>query len=308
MNRASSGVAYAAAASLTWGTVFFAARGLVDKWHVDPWFLTAARFTVGAAFLLGYVALKGRLKELVNAFRSPGRLIVLGVTGVFMMGTLVSLAVMDATAAASGVLMNANAVFILVMAPFFGEAVSSRKIVAVAVGLAGVMLVIVGFQSPLEVFSASGHGLRGQLLATGASFSWAMYTVLGRKSVKEHGGLITTTGAMCVGAVICCVAAVAARAQVDLSPRVVGSIAYIAIIPTGLGFVWWYMALERVGAARIGPLQFLAPVFTALLAWIFLGERVGAGLAVGALLIFAALVISVRDDRLGAGEGAPEST
>ena len=72
MNRASSGVVYAAAASLTWGTVFFAARGLVDRWQVDPWFLTAARFTFAAVFLLGYVALKGRLKELWSAFRSPG--------------------------------------------------------------------------------------------------------------------------------------------------------------------------------------------------------------------------------------------
>jgi DME family drug/metabolite transporter len=58
-----------------------------------------------------------------------------------------------------------------------------------------------------------------------------------------------------------------------------------------------YIGIEKIGAARSGPIRASVPLWSATLAIIFLGERMTTAIALGTLLIFAGIVlISWRAD------------
>jgi drug/metabolite transporter (DMT)-like permease len=48
-----------------------------------------------------------------------------------------------------------------------------------------------------------------------------------------------------------------------------------------------YIGIEKIGAARSGPIRASVPLWSATLAIIFLGERMTTAIALGTLLIFA---------------------
>jgi drug/metabolite transporter, DME family len=58
-----------------------------------------------------------------------------------------------------------------------------------------------------------------------------------------------------------------------------------------------YIGIEKIGAARSGPIRASVPLWSAALAIIFLGEKMTAGIALGTLLVFSGiLLISWRAD------------
>ena len=53
--------------------------------------------------------------------------------------------------------------------------------------------------------------------------------------------------------------------------------------------------MQRVlGAARVGVVLYLGPLYSAVIAWLVLGERIEAFHAIGALLILPGIWLSTR--------------
>ncbi|HSG65232.1 MAG TPA: DMT family transporter, partial [Gammaproteobacteria bacterium] len=78
------------------------------------------------------------------------------------------------------------------------------------------------------------------------------------------------------------------------SPQAVGAIAYLAVVSTVLAIYFWNVAIRSVGASRAGVFVNLIPVFGAVFAMLFLGERLYAFHIAGALLVFIGIVMAVR--------------
>jgi drug/metabolite transporter (DMT)-like permease len=62
---------------------------------------------------------------------------------------------------------------------------------------------------------------------------------------------------------------------------------FLGIACSGLGYLLWYRALERVEASRVATLLYLEPLVTMAAAVILLGEPVRAVTVVGGLLVLA---------------------
>ena len=77
-----------------------------------------------------------------------------------------------------------------------------------------------------------------------------------------------------------------------LTPQSAASILYLAVFASVLAFIFWNQAVRSIGANRAGPFVHLMPVFSTLLAVIFLDERIALYHAQGAVLIFLGIVIS----------------
>ena len=78
------------------------------------------------------------------------------------------------------------------------------------------------------------------------------------------------------------------------SPIAWASMAYLALVVSILGYVGWYWALGRGGIARMGTMQFLQPISGLALAFLLLGERPTATLALAAVLILAGVIVARR--------------
>lgn len=69
----------------------------------------------------------------------------------------------------------------------------------------------------------------------------------------------------------------------------VAAILYVSIFPSVIAFAAWNRGVELIGANRSGPFLHLIPVYTALVAATFLGERLAAFHIAG----FAAILVGV---------------
>ena len=58
--------------------------------------------------------------------------------------------------------------------------------------------------------------------------------------------------------------------------------------------VWWYRAVERVGASRAAIFQNLTPVVGVLLATTMLGEPIDVWLVSGGLLVLGGVALTTR--------------
>ena len=72
----------------------------------------------------------------------------------------------------------------------------------------------------------------------------------------------------------------------------VASIAYVAVFPSLLSYMFWNHATQKLGVNRTGQFSHLMPVFGILLATLLLGERLQLYHALGMLLVAAGLVLT----------------
>jgi drug/metabolite transporter (DMT)-like permease len=69
-------------------------------------------------------------------------------------------------------------------------------------------------------------------------------------------------------------------------------LAYFAVFPSILAYLFWSSGVERIGANRAGLFLHLVPVFGVALAITFLGERLHLFHLAGAAAIFTGIYLS----------------
>jgi probable blue pigment (indigoidine) exporter len=279
-------------ACLSWGTVFTCGRYLTGPRGVDPLLVAAARFTVAGLALLVYVVATRRGAQLLASIEDAPRLFLLGLLGVVGLGIAVFTSTQYTYSINGVLLMNSNGIFIAVLAFLAGERVPRARYLGLAVGLAGCLLVAMSWGGGLAL--GGRNDLLGCGLALGGAVSWALYTVLGKAPAQRWGGLVATTGAMCLGAAVMCLIVVLRGTELVMSPLDLLIVAYVGVVPTAFGFACWYVALEHVPANLIGPLQYIAPVLGIVLGWLLLGEPVRIGFVLGAGLVFGGVWLAIR--------------
>jgi drug/metabolite transporter (DMT)-like permease len=83
---------------------------------------------------------------------------------------------------------------------------------------------------------------------------------------------------------------------VPVSWEATGAIGFMAIFASLISVLIWNQAIRRAGVNRAAIFVNLMPVFGAILAIVFLGERLFLFHVVGAALVFAGIVLVVRGD------------
>ena len=74
----------------------------------------------------------------------------------------------------------------------------------------------------------------------------------------------------------------------------VTALASVGLFSSVLAYIFWNRGVAEVGAAVAGLFVHLMPVYGVILAWIFLGETLGAHHVVGIALILAGIAITSR--------------
>lgn len=277
-------------ASLLWSTVFVFGRYLCDVVSIHPILVAFLRFSFAGIILIIYIVFKGEARSLSLLVEKPITISLLAITGISSMGSAVFLALDHSTSVDVSIIMNSNAIFITPLAVLVGERLTLRKIAGVIIGLLGCALVINGKLTGFQLIQR--EYLIGNLIALAAAICWAVYTVMGKQLVRERGGLVVTSLNMIVGSVPLFLI-VTGLGELTFPPlKSLLIIVYMSIFPTALGFVLWYKALENLDASRLGPLQYLVPIGTAIIAFFVLRESIKPASAVGMILVFLGIYLS----------------
>jgi len=118
--------------------------------------------------------------------------------------------------------------------------------------------------------------------------------VLGHGTVRRLGPTRATAGALLLGAAMLAPLVLAQgswREYGQLTPSGLGAVLFLGFACSGLGYLFWYGALERIEATRVASFLYLEPLVTLAAAVALLGEPVGAVTVLGGLLVTAGVVL-----------------
>lgn len=174
------------------------------------------------------------------------------------------------TPAVAAVIVGLNPILTTVFSAWLlsDERVGWHGLVGLLLGLTGIVLLAT--LKPGNLLDARGVG---ELAVIAAIASWAMGSILVRRTRHGMDLFAYTTWQMLVGAALLHVTAPFFDrpyfAIWDLDG--ISALLYLAIVSSSLGFVIYFTLLERVGPIRSNLVSHLAPVFAATASFLVLG-------------------------------------
>ena len=178
----------------------------------------------------------------------------------------------------------------VIAAKFFGEKIGLRNVAWSAVALAGTVVVVAAGADD------GTTDLRGDLLALAAMLSWSAYFITSKNSKKKMTSTEFTAGTALWTMAIC--APLGFAFGQDMSWPSATNWGWLILMAATSGLIGHAMmnwSLVRIPLWVGSTFTLLIPVFSALLAWIVLGETVTVAQAVAMAVVIGALAVVVRN-------------
>ena len=261
---------------LTLPPLFWAGNSVVGRMAVGtiaPMTLNAVRWLLAIALVFPFAA-RGLVAHRATLIREWRTIAVLGICGVGSYNALQYLALTTSTPNnVTLIAASAPAFTLLLGAAFFGSRVGSRRALGAAVSLAGVLLVLVhGDLARLGTL----HFVAGDLFMLAASLIWSVYTWILRTRRPDLPLAVLLFSQILAGLAFALPLAIVesmffATSHFDV-PRAWLVLAYVAVLPSIVGYVCWDRGVARAGATL--PMFFtnLTPLFAALLSGLLLAD------------------------------------
>ena len=276
--------------TLFWSGNFVLSRGM----HADipPLALSFWRWALALAILLVFCSpiLVDQRAILVRERRFIVTQGLLGVTG---FNSLIYLAV-QTTTAVNAALINSSVPILIALCSLllFREPLSLRQWAGILLSLCGVALIIVGGKvSSLVELQFN----RGDILVLCAGLFWALYSVNLKRFPADLHPLAYLLGIMIAG-LIGILPLYLAESNLGSTMSVNGptlmTIVYVAIFPSLLAFIFWNRSVRDIGANRAGIFIHLMPVFSSIMAVLFLGESIELFHLQGIGLVFTGIFLA----------------
>ena len=173
-----------------------------------------------------------------------------------------------------------------------------RAIIPFQVGVAGGLYLLCSQGGSLAVGP-------GELLALGSSVALAGALVFGKQALAELDAVTVAGTQIAVAFALCLGCAEPMLDVAAVRPVAWGIIVFLALFSTCLAFFLQSLALDRLSSTTVSLLLTGEPVFTALFAYLFLGETLSAMGLLGAAVIVGTVVAATWADGR-TPEAAPE--
>jgi len=259
-NPRATGVAYAAAAYLVWGTfpLYFHALAGVPAPQI-----LAHRILWSALFLVLLITAAGRWTEVMPELRAPGTVPALALSALFISANWL----IYIWAVNSGHVLEASLgyfvnplVTVLLGVVFLHDHLSGRQVLAVALAAAGVLGLV-----------AWAH--RVPWIALGLAVTFGLYGLV-RKRVRvgAMGGLLCEVSVLALPASLYLLAqSRAGLGAFGSSVRVTLLLAASGVV-TAVPLIWFALGVQRLRLSTVGLLQYLNPTTQFAIAVFVFGE------------------------------------
>jgi DME family drug/metabolite transporter len=285
------GYAFIIAAALLWATIGPSAR-FVLRVGLDPLEISFWRAAIGGLLFALHAAARGRLRLARRDLPAVGGFALLGVT-IFYWSYFRAVELGGAALAAI-LLYTAPAWVAIAATLWLGERLTARKTFAVALTLAGIVLVAVGS-------GTAATGVTGLAFPRVSALSWGLvaglayagYYLFGKRYFARYEASTLFAYALPVGALLLLPA-------VTFAPKS-GSewlvLLFLGIVPTYGAYLLYGFGLARVEATRAATVATMEPVAAAALAYLVWGEELrGIGYLGAALVLAGVLLVATERD------------
>jgi drug/metabolite transporter (DMT)-like permease len=273
---------------LFWAGNSVLARGIVDL--IPPVAMSFWRWVLALTILLPFTW-RQTLRDWPEIKRGWKNIVLLGLFGIASFNTLLYTAAHSTTAINIALTQSVMpAVIVLISFALFRDRISRKQLFAIVLCTLGAGYIIIhgDWQRLVEL-----KFVVGDLIMLFAVCLYALYSVLLRKRPNIHP-LSFLTSTFAVGVILLLPLYLWESQKVPalvLSQPVVLSLLYVAVCPSILAYLCWNRGILEIGANRAGLYINLIPLFAALLAVLFLGERFQNYHLTGIVLIFTGLLL-----------------
>lgn len=275
-----------------WGVNYLVARLAVDV--VAPHALALGRwFLAGVVMLL--LSRREVLEKRAAIVREWKQLLVFGLLGMWICGAFVYIGAYTTSATNIGLLYAISPVLIALFSILYlKERMGLAQAAGVALALAGVLHVVLkGHWLTL----ASLHFSVGDLWILTGALSWTTYALLLKAWPSAFGPAARLALSSMAGVIVLIPFSLVEALwfmPTAFSWQGLGYTLAVALFP-GIGAYLAYDFMQReLGAARVGVVLYLGPLYSAGLAWAVLGEAVRPFHLVGAILILPGIYLATR--------------
>lgn len=297
-NAATNPYLLLALTSLFWSGNHIVGRAIAG--YVPPYFAATMRWLL--PFIVLWPFAKPHVERDWPKIVKHWRIILFaGLTGgaIFSAGQYVGLQM--TTALNVSVLNSITPVAIVAVgAVFFKDRLSLFQLTGILISSLGVLTIIT--RGDLQTLRNIDFN-HGDVIILGNMILFAVYSCVLRKLPELHWMtfifLIAAISAISLAPLA--VWELASGQQFVVSVPTILAILYFAIFPSFLAYVFWSRGIEQVGSSRGGPFLHLIPIYSAVLASLFLGERLMAFHFLGFALILSGVWAASRNANVTPG-------
>jgi drug/metabolite transporter (DMT)-like permease len=284
--RPIAGYVYAVAAAMMWGVAGPVAKYLFNN-GVTAIALTQIRMTLSFALMMAFFLLVRRDLARIGPKDIP-YLAVLGIGGFALVQISYYSAIARIQVAAAILLQYTAPMFILIYAVIFmKETLTRAKLVSLLLAVSGCALVAGVYN--IEFVKLNLGGVTWGLIS---ALCFSFYTLYGQAGLQKYTALTLFTYSSGFGAVIWWVLNPPHEFfATHYSATIWGAMLYIIILGTIVPFVFYLKALEYMEASRVSITSTLEPFCAGMIAFLFLGESMGALQVVGGGLVIAGIIL-----------------
>jgi len=279
-------------ATLFWSGNFIIARELNDS--VAPVSLAFGRWLVAVLALFPF-AIRPLITQWEHVRKNLPYLSVTAFTGVTLFNTLLYMGGQTTGALNLALISITSPIFMVVFARiFYGEALTFYRAAGILLVAAGVITLITRGQ-PSRLLSLT-FSIGDMWMLTGAMI-FAIYSILVIKKPRELGLWAFQLSTFILGLILLLPFlawefAVAGPSVFDA--RAIYSIIYLGVFASLFSFVLWNQSILLIGVPRTGMVYYTLPIFSGLMAWHFLGEKIGWLHLASGVLIVSGIVMANR--------------
>ena len=265
--------------------------------NLDAFQTTFLRFIIGGIILLPPAM--GEIRK--NKTKIQGKdwafMLLLGTICVPVSMTLFQLGIMCSNASTAAVLFSINPMFTVIFAHFMtkDDRFTKGKILAIIIGIIGIVMMI----RPWDI--QEGNTFKGVCLTITASALFALYSVLGAKTVNRIGTFTQTSISFIMGSfVLLIILLITGKPIIHGFVENLPLIIYISVVVTGLGYLFYFLAIKNSNATTGSIVFFIKPVIAPVIAVIILSERITWNMYIGIAIILVASFIIIKEKKKNA--------
>ncbi|QKZ04239.1 DMT family transporter [Pseudomonas eucalypticola] len=281
------------------GVSYPIAKNVMDQ--IPTWFFTCATMGIGALLLLPF-SLKFDRGVLANlSFRDWVTICIQSLLGSVLYTIFLLYGMTSSTAVMASIFTSITPVFVVILsAVFLGEALSLRKLAAIAMAIAGVMLLTM----PTSDASGANTGI-GVLLLLLSSLSSGFYVIAAKKLNVSMPPATTAFGVCATGTIFTFPMAIAESRTIDFAAiMTVGNATTVlvyALFSWAIASWLFFAGVTRIPASATGMAFAVTPLTATFFSTVFLGESLSVYSCTALVMVVASIFLVESNGKRHAG-------
>ncbi|GLZ40135.1 EamA family transporter [Actinokineospora sp. NBRC 105648] len=293
---------------VVWGSTYLAILFTVES--MPPLLSAGLRFLIAGAVLAVAVRVLGGRGALRMTRAQLGTGVLVGLLLPAWGNGMVVVAEQHVASGLAALLVACVPLYVVVLRRVLGERPSKTTLVGVAIGLAGLAVLLLG--GPVE--GAHGSAWWGPWLVLLAAFGWAVGSVASTRLPVPANPFALSAVEMLAGGLALTIGGVVTGEKIDLGSYTAaswGGWIYLVTVGSLFAFSSYVYVLGKLPVSTVATYAYVNPVIAVLLGVLFANEHFGLAQLAGGLIVLLAVILVVSAERRVSARGetitAPES-